>query len=319
MALTVFPHMLTRFTRRVGVGHAALPALALLALGFAFVCPSVAAEQREQGRCIWVLGDSTVEDVPSKLAELLPGRQIIAGGIGAQTSIQIAARAGALPTHLTVDGDAIPATGSVEARGVNPRLISGSPPSGKIRGSLAGRSGELTRDDKDAYLFTPDPAATSTPVAANIAFTPDTREAHGCILILGAGRNNYNATERVLFDIGAILGSYTESKNKEPARFLVLSVPNAAGEGIGTPPYKIIMRLNQALAQRYGRNFLDFHQYAVEKGVKVLGLATDSATEGWIAQDIVPEVLRRDIIHLNAQGNDVFAAFIAAAIKERGW
>lgn len=94
-------------------------------------------------RDIWCLGDSLTagaggrETWVQRLAAHYPERRISNWGIGGQTSTQIAARAGAFVSLLTVIGDQIPTTGVAQIAGRSVNLLTAQGCQ-SIRGWLGG-------------------------------------------------------------------------------------------------------------------------------------------------------------------------------------
>ncbi|WP_036255374.1 hypothetical protein [Methylocapsa acidiphila] len=291
-----------------------LSSFVLIAAFSGGAAPSPAAPS-SGGACIWALGDSLTLGYQVELAKILPDRRVVGGGFGAQTSTQIAARAGAIKTHATIAGGRISATGPSTVTTIAPRVISSSAKSDEIAGALAGRPGKLTRDAADSYLFWPAPMESDSEAPPNSDFIPDTRDARDCVLILWAGQNNMPALAQVLADTDAILAPYV--RGKKP--FLVIGALNSEREIDGSPMFRLKMQLSQTLAQRYGNNYIDIRGYLVSRALQDLNLPADPGDQADVANGVVPRALRRDGLHPNESGNRAIARYLAAAIKERGW
>ncbi len=141
-------------------------------------------------------------------------------------------------------------------------------------------------------------------------------EAHrNGIAVLWAGRNNYGSLALVLADIAAMV-AHLRSR-----RFLVLSVPNAGlpEEYRGTPGYRDIIALNDALQARYGDRFLDVRSALIRAGLPGLGFVPTPQDRHDVEHDVPPAGLRADHIHLNDAGQAVVARRVRDAILRQGW
>lgn len=271
--------------------------------------------QTPNGTCIRTLGDSLTSGYQRFLSRFIPDRKIVPGGLGAQTSTQIAARAGAIPTRVFVPGDSLPRSGTVQLASIQPRLISSSNKADEIEGSLAGRPGRLTRDASDRYDFVLNPADRETPAPPGSLFAPQTSDVDKCVLVLWAGRNDIPASATILANIDAILEPYVLRR----APFLVISVLNSDSEPAGSARFAAVMRINQTLAQKYPSGFLDVRRYLMDSALADAKLPADDEARTWLAKDLIPASLRKDGIHLKDEVDALVAKFIASAIKNRQW
>lgn len=146
---------------------------------------------------------------------------------------------------------------------------------------------------------------TSTQIAARML--PATAK-HGLPTIIWAGRNNFFDATTVESDIASMVAALTTPD------YVVLSVINAEGEGIGTTQYNEIIALNANLAATYGAHYLDVRSYLVS--LYNPGDPTDVADH---ASDTPPTSLRYiDGIHLNVDGYQDVADYIYAHRAELG-
>lgn len=267
------------------------------------------------GTCIWTLGDSLTLGYQRFLAKFILGRKIVFGGFGAQTSTQIAARAGAVPTRAFIAGGSLPPSGTVRLASIEPRLISSSNRTDEIGGRLAGRSGRLTRDASDGYEFVLSGSDRETIAPPGSSFMPDTAESDNCVLILWAGRNDIPATAKILANIDAVLEPYVRRR----AHFLVLSVLNSDSEPAGSARFAAVERINQTLAQKYGSGFIDVRRYLMDHALADASLPETDEAKASIAQGLIPSGLRKDGIHLTDQVDQLVAKLIADTIKTRQW
>lgn len=138
------------------------------------------------------------------------------------------------------------------------------------------------------------PGETSTQVLAR--FVADTSHRED-VQIFWMGRNNFGNPEDVKADIASAIHMLHHN------RFLVLSILNAdrPEERYGTSSYQVITNLNAQLESIYPDNFVDVRKVLVGAG------------------DIVPDSLRLDTLHLNAEGNRTVAGVVAHVIQTHHW
>lgn len=103
-------------------------------------------------------------------------------------------------------------------------------------------------------------------------------------------------------------------------RFLVMSVINGSGSGIGTTNYNRIIALNTALASAYPNNYLDIRADIIANGLSFNSISPTTQDLADIAQDVPPNSLRIDFLH----GNAFMYARVANRVRNfcetiRGW
>jgi hypothetical protein len=292
---------------------------ALFAVLIATATPLAAQEQAPPNKnvqnCIWTLGDSLTFFYERELVKVLPQATIIRGGQGGQSSTQIAARAGARPTLISLASGAMPEGGRASIAEISPRLLSSSAKSGQIEGTLAGVRGQVTRDADDKYFFVASPGESAAKIAPKSLFVPNTQAERDCTLILWAGHINVTAPSTVLADIDAIVSAHAKGGD----RFLVLSLLLSANYGPGSSFEKSTLRINDVLARKYKDHFIDIRQSLVEQASQDEGILLDESDRKALARGIVPAAIRQDHIHLNSRGSRLVADDVAAAISDRGW
>lgn len=245
-------------------------------------------------------GSTSGHAVPAHVSSLLGGRTYYQGGIGGQTSDEIAARAAAVPTIGTVLGGMIPAAATaVEVDDVSPALLDGAGTL-QLTVRIAGVLGKLVHVNgppAQPYQFTrlwPGAATSSdSDAVVGVVFTDPLDE---YVSVIWAGRNDTGGSNDTESAIGSIVAGAT-------GHCLVLSVLTGAGEGIGTTTYDRITALNASLGATYGSAYLDVRE--------LLSAGT--------SDDTVPASLRSDTIHLNDAGYDLVSNAVAGAIAANGW
>lgn len=283
------------------------------------------------GPDILAVGDSmTAQGYPAYLA-LASGRTVHNAGVGGEPSQGIAARTGALPYLLLPAGGAIPASGPVtvtisEPAATWPLLQGDGIPGDVMRGTLAGVTGVLSLTQPsgpsyshladDVYTFTRDVAGSAVPVTRPAPFRTLFSEAHRKdILAVWAGRNNWSTMSRVLADVRAMTRHLTAAM----ARFVVLGVTNGRLEPTGSAAYNGILALNAALAEEYGRRFIDVRAYLLAYGLADAGITPTTGDLADIAAGIIPNSLRTDSVHLTEAGKVVVANLVSSRLLELGF
>jgi|GEM_PF-2398416 len=232
---------------------------------------------------------------------------VVQQGMGGQTSTQIAARMGGVPTLVSLKDHAIPASGAVEvtAKSVN-MLVKSGVYEGSQRGWLAGVAGTMTTDAAGVWTFTWDRAGAAVPLTEAARFVPAAGHfLRGLTAWLWMGRNGANSGHSVVGDIAAAVGGLGHE------RYLVGGIVPSSND---TAPVKTqLAGINSTLATTYGARFIDL--LAALQG-EADGSDEDAAD---VADGLVPRSLRSDHLHLNDDGYGVVATAFHAAHVAMGW
>lgn len=239
----------------------------------------------------------------------MPQTTVFHGGVGGQISTQIAARQGGVVPRLRVAGDIIPSTGPVAVIAQSVTMQTSQGP-GPIAGTLGGVHGTMVRNDDGSFQFTRDTSGDAVSIGTAEPFIVDTFGRRAWPAIFWYGRNNSGFVADVLSDLAASVG-FLENGHRN---FLVLSVLNGSGEGIGTNAYASVARVNAALAAAYPDNFFDMRAHLVAQYEP--SQAQDVIDH---ENDIVPTSLRRDPLHMNASGSLAIASKVKELVEARGW
>jgi len=240
----------------------------------------------------------------------LPGREIYMGGVGGQTSTQIAARQGGVVTLLSVVNDTIPATGAVAVtyRSVSPMTSQGG---GPFSGTLGGVPGSIARATDDSYSFTRTTSGAITQITPSTSFFIDTLGRDSWISVFWMGRNNFSDSVQVKSDIASAIAFLKES----PKKFVVLSILNSTYEPKGSSGYQVLIGVNADLAALYPSNYIDIRSYLVSQYDP-----TSAQDISDFQNDLVPTSLRgTDPLHINAAGDLLVAKKIAEFFAAKGW
>lgn len=228
-------------------------------------------------------------------------------GVGGETSTQIAARAGAVPTTITLTGNSLPSAGTVAGT-----TSTGVPSAqgGALGATVAGMPVTLTYSSGQVAQRR-EAAASPTPVPAGTGVVFD---AAGALAwwrqIIWIGRNDYPRTS-VPAQVAAIIAQGKTGK------YLVLSVLNSAGDN--AQGYADVLACNATLAATYGARYLDVRTYLVQHGLADAGITPTTQDLADIANDLIPTSLRADAVHLLAAGYTIVAQQVKAKLQALGW
>ena len=258
-----------------------------------------------------------------QISSLMPEMSFRKFAVGGQVSSEIATRQGGFVNLLTLQGNTIPASGSVNVTAQKYRPItvnSAGAGQANLKGTLFGVHGTLnaTYDSSGNMLtntFTRTTAGTAVYVDPESAFILDSNDSEFDLQVLWYGRNDVYATDFSSRVLTALTASVNHMKylNK---RFIILSITNRTGltEIKGTTAYNNIISVNKAIQDLYPENYID-----------IRALMVRSYNPG-IPQDVIdfnndcpPSSLMFDDTHFNAAGYAIIARAIKQFIENRGW
>ncbi|MGO2200515.1 hypothetical protein [Pseudomonas helleri] len=273
---------------------------------------------------VWCLGDSLTGAIYNRLAAIMPGRKVVYGGAGGQTSVQIAARAGGNHALLSVTGNSIPASGPIAITALSTPLLSQAANTGTstLMGWLSGVYGSLicthgASDPLDTYTFTRAAPGSPTYCIPNSPFTPDTEALTYGIPIIFMGTNNPTSPDQIKADIEALVDQ-GPIVNK---RFLILT-PVMGGSrepgvstsvGIGSDVYNGIKAVEDWATKKYGARVLKMREWSMQ--------FNDGSPDDLddVAKGVVPRSLRTDSVHWVAAHSNRVAELIKSTIENWGW
>jgi hypothetical protein len=272
---------------------------------------------------------------------LLSGRDVLRTAIGGQTSRHIVGRLGAVAYRLTVDGNQIVA-GSNNITAINGNAIVGmagapvsnvqflSTGSGNGATSATGRLGSITgtltrtasggpSSTAEVYTFVPDASMAAylpckvpagTPFVVDYSYDNYTH-------VLWLGRNNTGDPAQVLSDVDAAVRRIGHN------RIVIMPPPNGdyTGERASAADpraYQNFRTIENALAEKYPRYFLNIRRSLIDRGLAALGITPTAQDLIDIADDTVPQSLRADSVHHTAAAQQFIAAEVNANLLARG-
>ncbi len=268
-------------------------------------------------------------------------------GVGGETALGVAARAGAVPWVMHIDGREIPASGRVlvtldqGGQGIDknqswPLLGNGAGENtwgtGQnnegimgILGTLAGVDGRLLIDrpagtvqlsphqQGDRYYF--ERTSPGDVVrAAQATFHPTYVASQlGGIVLIEAARNSLPST-----DIDSVIQTISKIIAVVPSdRWLVIS--EWSEYAVTTPQGRKVADYNKAAAEKWGDHFVDTYTFAREKGMDYLHLPLTAQDRQDVADGKIPESLQLDDhLHPNQRGYDVIARAVVNQIEALG-
>jgi hypothetical protein len=204
----------------------------------------------------------------------------------------------ALPVLISLEGELIPASGSVAVTAKSINILGNS---GTQTGWLAGIKGRMTSDGSGNWTFTRLTAGTEKSAAPGMQFVCELGEVlRPRTTWLWLGRNGAQSGHTVMGDIAAAVASLGHG------RYLVGSVLTP------TDPDNPAS-LNAELGATYGPRFVNVLQDLID--------ANDGSPEDLedVEGGFVPASLRSDATHLNDAGYANVAASFHAAHVAMGW
>ncbi|WP_233808072.1 GDSL-type esterase/lipase family protein [Paraburkholderia sp. HP33-1] len=277
---------------------------------------------------LFAVGDSLTFGVgssgggyPAQLSALLNNRTYVNVGVGGQTSTQIAARIGAESSTMTLDNNAIPSSGPVNASNLSTSLLStpADDVTRSVPGTICSVHGVLERtaaggppSTSETYTFTRDTTGQAVACSAGSSFVADAQGYDTWTALIWVGRNNYTNATTVVADAKAIvnwLKPYT-------THFAVLSVIKGeySYEYAGQPGAQQIDELNATLKSTFPDNFIDVESALVSSYNPSL---TQDVQDH--ANNIPPTSLRSDTVHLNDAGYAIVAQQVKSFLTSKNW
>lgn len=117
------------------------------------------------------------------------------------------------------------------------------------------------------------------------------------ITVIWAGNNNATDITTVKEDIATMVSNLVDTK-----QYIIIGMSINSAYPSGTGTYTTIKQLNSDLEVLYPNNYIDIHDYLVNEALSDAGIAPTAQDIADIANDVVPDSLRNDAIHLNTDG-----------------
>ncbi|MFC4138693.1 MULTISPECIES: hypothetical protein [unclassified Microbacterium] len=227
--------------------------------------------------------------------------------MGGETSTTVAARMGAVPVTAHVSAGSRPGEhllSFISPADFRPLLQGSGTANSLLAGWLDGEPGVVfpRGDVAGEYVFVADDES-RPPRAGRAVFIPDVRDAHlSGIGVLWVGRNNFRDMGTVIEDLAAMIARLKTD------RFLVLTVLHGEDDPPRSTSGRDITALNAVISATWTDRVLD-----VDGELRRI-----HAAPGEMAS-VVPARIRKDAVHLTAEGQATVSELIAAACRQRGW
>lgn len=245
----------------------------------------------------------------------LTGKNHFNGGWSSQTTDQIAARQGGLPSMVTVSGNVIPASGSVSVTLAKPKPVRQAG-SRFVMGSLAGVPGKMQEATTDAVTFTRTTPGDATACPPGTLFMPDDSTVYADRTVtIWTGRNDVYTTppDVVVSHIQAMV-DYLTPRVK---RVLILEVPPSE---TSTATHALLLAINNAIKAAFPSQYVPIATYLrTQAAADAAGITFTTDDQADIAAGITPRSFRVDNMHFNATGCTAIAAYLYTEAQRRIW
>jgi lysophospholipase L1-like esterase len=258
----------------------------------------------------------------SIVAAALQGRSVLSDGIVGQVASRIAVRQGGVPLTISIEGDKLNGIKPVKITKLSNLFLSTPTNNDEYSrtGSIAGVRCTIRRTVNAALeeVYTITPATVSVvDIPADSAFLlEDADRLKTATQILWYGRNNIgkpNAGEEVISSLESSIAYI-----KAPARYIVLGILVESGEIKGTENYNQVISINEKLAARYGKSFVEMTP-PTEAELTAIGYSLTPEDTTDLENLTFPRGLRADVandaIHLNDKGYQIVANRVIDKLK----
>lgn len=273
-------------------------------------------------------GDSRTEGVgdvapavfPIFVRNGLPTLEIVGAGRSGQTTAQIVARQNGEPTRLTIAGNIIPAAGVVDVTSATANIFfyaGDENAAGTIPGSLSGVAGHYASDGLGGHTFTRAASGGSANVPVATPFLTDLGSAsRDAIMFMCAGRNGIELDDpdETVRLIQAAVGYLTGAR-----RAIVASVMPDSTAPTGTAFRARFDALNARLSAAFAEDYLDLTTPPTDVELSAVGFVPSAAERADILSGIYPSRMFVDTVHLQREGQQIWANRVIARVKARNW
>jgi lysophospholipase L1-like esterase len=273
----------------------------------------------ETGDAVWGQGAATDLGIPWTQ-----------GGIGGQTSTEIAIRQGGFQPQVTVTANQIPATGGVSAtvaQTTSLKAASFSFPgvlyADQGDGTTVAVPGRMSHDAAGVWTFTRTDDGDVIACAAGSVFVGSEGVGHeGDIQTIWAGRNNLSTADTSLAVAIRDVDLMVRHLRVGNSRYLIFPPVTSTGETTGTANHDAVTAATAVLAQRHADHFFDLRGWLISYGLQLAGMTPTPTDLGDIGGDTIPTSLRAltgDGLHLSAAGYTLVRHKVEQLIAERGY
>jgi hypothetical protein len=269
---------------------------------------------------------------PNKVGALT-GLPVYNGGIGGQTSSDIAARAGGfLITGNLTGGQIAPDTTYVTVTNISPTgdwRMPGSTGAWFHEVTLMGVPGTLKYDMVDgSWRFKRTTAGSAVAVPNGSPFIFTSPQHKDSISVMWLGRNNIWSNQTGDWKLGMVKRdnqAIIDTRTPLNKRYIVMGQINAVAEntsatGSNKNLYDYTVRINEELETIHGPNFLNIRREFIDRGLQVAGITPTAEDQDAIAKDAPPPSLMNIAgDHPSIVGYETIGALVAEHIISKGW
>lgn len=262
----------------------------------------------------------------SIVAAALQGRPILSDGIVGQVASRIAVRQGGTSLTISIEGDKLNGIPPVKITKLSNLFLSTPSNSDEYSrmGSISGVRCTIRRiantEQGEMYTITPTAVSVIDIPADSEFLLDDAARLKTATQILWYGRNDIgktNAEEEIITALDSSIAYITS-----PARYVVVGVLLASGEIKGTENYNQAAAINDNLAGKYGKSFVEM-TLPTDSEMAAISYTPTPEDLTDLANLNFPRGMRADItkddIHLNDKGYQIVANRVVEKIKELGY
>lgn len=262
------------------------------------------------------------------LASLLGSPYIVTNrGLSGQSIGQVSFRFGANEIFLTLENNAIPASGSVNVTGVvcsvGARQGYNMETADSTRGSrcsINGIQGMFVYHRSGTKTFTRDASGVAVNVFPNTKAIPEPYYDKSHMQIMWAGKNDFSYS-----------APYTQSGIKDNYDAMVSMIPhdkyiilgetysNSSDYASGSENRSMVDAINAYLAEKYPNNFINIQTELVANGLALESITPTAQDNTDIANGFIPSSLMYDVTHPNQYGREAIAKIIYQHMTSWGW
>jgi lysophospholipase L1-like esterase len=259
----------------------------------------------------------------SIVAAAMQGRAVLSDGIVGQVASRIAVRQGGVPLTISIEGNKLDGIKPVKITKLSNLFLSTPTNGGEYSrtGSIAGVRCTIRRTvnaaQEEVYTITPATVSVIDIPADSPFLLEDAARLKTATQILWYGRNDIgkpNAEEEVISSLESSIAYI-----KAPARYIVLGVLVESGEIKGTENYNQVISINEKLAAKYGKSFVEMTP-PTEAELTAIGYSPTSEDTKDLENLTFPRGLRADFAndatHLNDKGYQIVANRVIKKLTE---
>lgn len=262
---------------------------------------------------------------PAKLAEILPGVDVLNQGYGGRTVDDVRWHTGAMAIWVEFPNDTIPAAKGEHPVFVRQAVGTTSSTVGTFYGWVKGTNGNLKKRPDGTWVFDKYTDTEPIPAVGKVPFTrAGTDGFMTSTAIIWNGRNDVSfsitgAQSSTIEHVMASIIEQVEALTPKNPQFLVLSVTNRVQEVRGTTNHNTVEEINRRLQARWPGNFIDVRSWLVNDAIYEAGLTPTQSDLDNIALDAPPPQIMDQGTHYLKPIAPLIAKKLKTHLEERGY